>query len=80
MAQASLVVDLAIAADQYQLLYTGRIRAVSTQARDGRRVEFPARILQPFVEHRGVYGTFELSVSPQGKLLGIRKLAPLGNL
>jgi hypothetical protein len=66
--------DLAIPADDYLLLYQGQVRDVLVKAKDGRRVQFPARALQPFVEHRGVYGTFELHFSPEGKLQRLSRM------
>ncbi|HMW47899.1 MAG TPA: DUF2835 domain-containing protein [Cellvibrionaceae bacterium] len=66
--------DLAISAAEYQALYGGWVRQVLVRARDGRKVQLPCNILQPFVEHRGVYGTFEVGFTAEGKFHSIRRL------
>ena len=55
-----IVVDLIIAAEEYQRLYHGTARDVITTATDGRRVRFPARILRPYVLHSGIRGRFRI--------------------
>jgi len=72
---AYLVVDLHISADQYQRWYQGGVRVVSAMARDGRRVQFPAASLQPFVDHSGVHGTFAIHFDDQNKLKSVERLA-----
>lgn len=66
--------NLAISAEEYQALYTGWIRYVLVQASDGRKVQLPGSIFQPFVEHRGVYGSFEVGFTAEGKFHSIRRL------
>lgn len=66
--------SLAISAEQYQALYTGWVRQVLVQARDGRKVQLPGNIFQPFVEHRGLYGAFEVAFTEEGKFHSIRRL------
>ena len=69
-----ITVDLAISADEYLKYYRGETRIVSARARDGRRVHFPVKILQPYMTHGGVYGSFEISFDSQGKFAAIQKL------
>lgn len=72
---AYLVVDLHISADEYQRWYQGGAKVVSAVARDGRRVQFPAASLQPFVEHSGVHGTFAVHFDSHNKLQKVERLA-----
>lgn len=72
---AYLVVDLHISADEYQRWYKGGAKVVSAVARDGRRVQFPAASLQPFIEHSGVHGTFAVHFDSQNKLQKVERLA-----
>lgn len=65
---------LSIPADLYLSHYRGDAQAVSTRAEDGRRVEFPARQLRPYVTREGVHGRFELEFTEQGKFVALRRL------
>ncbi len=58
MNATQLMVSLRISAQDYQRLYSGSARTVLAYSRDGQRVRFPARILQPFVAHDGINGSF----------------------
>lgn len=71
----TLIVDLHISADDYLRHYQGSVSQVSCEARDGRRVRFPSAILQRFVTHNGIRGSFALEVDDQFKLVGIRRIA-----
>jgi hypothetical protein len=69
-----IIVDLRISADEWLRLYRGEAYQVSAHSRDGRRVRFPARILQPFVAHDGVRGSFLIEFDGNGKFQQVRKL------
>lgn len=69
-----LIVDLRISSDEYLKLYRGISKTVSVRARDGRRVRFPANILQPWVSHGGIQGCFCIRFDDAGKLQEIRRL------
>src|SRR5690606_19435438 len=71
----SIIIDLHIAAEEYQRLYRGTAQDVIARARDGRRVRFPARILMPFVEHRGVVGSFEILVDGERRFKTIKRIS-----
>lgn len=73
MAQ-SIVVDLRISADEWLRLYRGEALNVVARARDGRTVRFPAGILRPFVSHDGVYGSFMIEFSQDGKFSRVERL------
>ncbi|MFC3679669.1 DUF2835 domain-containing protein [Bacterioplanoides pacificum] len=75
MSDLSVVVELAISGDELLRYYNGSARLVSAIASDGRRVQFPASVLQKVVSHDGVYGRFRIDFSQQGKFLGITRLA-----
>ena len=44
-------------------------------SRDGRRVSLPAHHLRPFLTHQGVYGSFLMQFTDDGKLLKLERLA-----
>ncbi|NVK41984.1 MAG: DUF2835 domain-containing protein [Oceanospirillaceae bacterium] len=60
--------ELHIAPEEYLKYYRGAADPqVLATARDGRRVRFPARILQPFVLHDGVRGLFRIEFDAAGR-------------
>ncbi|GAA0687159.1 DUF2835 domain-containing protein [Marinobacterium maritimum] len=70
-----IIVDIRISSDEYLKLYRGQSRVVSTRARDGRRVHFPANILRPWVLHDGIRGCFRIRFTTDGKFHDIQRLS-----
>lgn len=68
------VVELRIPADELLRYYRGAASAVVAQDELGRRVQFPAAALRPFVTRAGVYGRFALHVGSDNRLASIRPL------
>lgn len=66
-----IVVDIAVSAHDYQSYYSGQIKQVVAYTVDGRRVRFPANVLQHVVSHEGVYGRFQIDFDDEGKFLSI---------
>ena len=70
----SLLFDISIPAQEYLRVYQGTANRVLIRSRDGRTVSLPARHLQPFLTHKGVYGSFVIEFNQQGQLLALRKV------
>ena len=70
----SMNFSLSISQQQYQQYYTGKIKFVVVTADDGRRVKFPADILQKLVTHDGVHGRFRIDFDDQHKFKRIVRL------
>ena len=70
----TLIVDLTISADEYLKRYKRSSAVVLAFSRDGRRVQFPASLLQPYVTHSGVVGSFQIEFEAAGKFSNIVKL------
>ncbi len=66
--------SLSILPDQYIAYYQRSVNNVSVVAFDGRRIQFPAKLLQKFVTHHGIQGVFEMEFDDQNKFIGLRKL------
>ncbi len=66
--------SLHISSSEYQRYYRGQSQQVIAIATDGRRIRFPARILQPFLEHQGIHGHFVLHLDENNKLQHLEKL------
>ncbi len=68
------LLSLAISADNYVQLYSGKVKNVRAVTENGLRVEFPGSILHRFVTHQGVYGRFQLCIDEKFKLQSIERL------
>jgi len=71
--QKEYIVPLSITADAYRRLYSGDARNVLAHDQEGRKIQFPASSLRPFVSHEGIHGSFIVRVNEQNKLVSIRK-------
>ncbi|MBE7926667.1 DUF2835 domain-containing protein [Pseudomonas saudiphocaensis] len=70
----SLVLDIALPAERLLAVYQGQANRVLVRSRDGTRVSLPAHHLRPFTTTAGVFGSFELEFSAEGKLIRLRRL------
>lgn len=70
----SIDVSFYISPDELERLYAGTARNVYTVAHDGRSVSFPLRILQPFITHHGIRGSFRIFFDSHGKFDRIERL------
>lgn len=70
----SLLVDISLPAREYLRVYQGHANRVILRSRDGRTVSIAARHLQPFLTHKGVYGSFIIEFNQEGRLLDLRQL------
>jgi hypothetical protein len=69
-----LTLDISIPAERYEALYSGSVRDVQAMSREGLRVRFPGRILQKFLNHDGVCGTFVIEFDDSHKFRAITKI------
>ena len=65
---------LTIGADDYLAYYAGQARTISVTADDGRRIEFPAQHLRPFVAHGGISGYFEIEFDQTHRFRQLRRV------
>lgn len=70
----AVVIRLKITREEFLKLYAGKAKDVVATAVDGRRVQFPARILQPFVTHAGINGMFRISYDREARFDQIQRL------
>lgn len=71
----TIYVDIYISPEEYLRHYEGHVQNVSAIARDGRRVQFPTKILTPFVTLQGIRGSFAIHFDAANKFVDIEKLA-----
>lgn len=69
-----IIFDLSISAEEYLRVYRGEVRSVLATSRDGRKVRFPAAILQRFVTQSGIHGSFAVLVDKDNRFQAIRLL------
>lgn len=69
-----LIIDLALPAERYLAWYRGQAGRVMMRSRDGRSVSLPAHHLRPFLTHEGVYGSFVMRFTGEGKLVSLERL------
>ncbi len=60
---------------QYLQVYQGTAKNVSVLADDGRRIAFPARNIQSFLNKEGINGYFEMELTAENKFISIKKLS-----
>ncbi len=65
---------LTIPAQEYLRYYQGTASQISVRAEDGRRIQFPAYHLRPFVNADGLRGRFEMTLDEHHRFLGLRRL------
>lgn len=70
-----VVVSLYIPADEYLRHYKGSVRSVLAYDQTGRRIKFPANILQRFVTRDGIRGVFEITFDDNNKFSDIQRLS-----
>lgn len=66
-------VPLNISPERFQAYYQGIVENVVATTHDGRTVQFPARVLRPFLSYQGVQGTFEITFDANLKFQSIRR-------
>ncbi|SDG08509.1 Protein of unknown function [Onishia taeanensis] len=73
-------VDIWLSLSRKQCLdyYEGQVQQVYAQSLDGRRVAFPARVLNKVVGKQGVEGYYRLSFSDEGRFESLEKVPILG--
>ncbi len=69
-----VVVALTIRADEYLKRYQGSARTVYAVTSEGKRIRFPANILQPFVTRGGIEGEFKIEFTKTNKFKSIRRI------
>lgn len=70
----NLVLDIALPAAKLLAVYQGHANRILIKSREGTSVSLPAHHLRPFLTNVGVFGSFEMEFSSQGKLISLRRL------
>jgi hypothetical protein len=68
-----VTVRLKISPERFQAYYQGVVEHIVARSTDGRTVQFPARVLRPFLSYQGIQGTFEITFDATLKFQSIRR-------
>jgi len=71
----NVTISISISALDYLAHYQGTVKEVVALSSDGRNIRFPSTILQPFVSHEGIRGTFVIRFDDNNKFQNIKKIA-----
>jgi hypothetical protein len=69
----TVTVRLEISPERFQAYYQGVVEYVVARSTDGRTIQFPARVLRPFISYQGIQGTFEITFDASMKFQSIRR-------
>ena len=67
-------IQLDISSTDFQNYYANNVNNVIAISNDGRKIQFPANILQKFVSHSGIQGQFKLTVDSHSKFQSMIKI------
>jgi len=67
--------SLHISQQQYLRYYQGTACNVQVYAENGQLLRFPASRLRPFLTHTGISGRFQLLISPENRLIDLKKIS-----
>lgn len=70
----SVVLPIHVSAEDWVGYYRGAVRAVRATSLDGRVIELPAGVLQPFVSEHGVRGVFRVFFDQHYRFVRIERL------
>lgn len=70
----SVLLPISLTAEQWLPFYRGMVKSVHATALDGRRIQLPAQVLQPFVTKDGIVGLFRVRFDQQNRFVDIELL------
>lgn len=65
---------LDISAQRYLSYYSGSVKQVVAQCKDGTSIQFPASFLTQFISTNGIHGEFVLTCDDNGKNSQLQRL------
>jgi len=71
---SSIRFRLAISAEEYLAYYQGSAQVVVARSDDNKTIRFPASAIRKFVTRDGVFGSFEISLDENNKLISIQSI------
>ena len=75
MAHQFIRFSLNLSYEQFLSVYQGVAKNVLAIADDGRKIQFPAGNVQPFLTKDGIRGRFEMELTEQNKFIGVKRIS-----
>lgn len=72
-----VIFSIRMSPDTYLHYYRGTAKNIIVRAEDGRKIQFPAKALQPFIKKNGIHGRFRLIYDQQHKFRQLELLSEL---
>ncbi len=72
--EQKIIFDIHIEPEEYRKLYEGSASNARVRSRDGRSIQFPAKVLRSFLTHSGISGSFALFFDENNKFKRIVRL------
>jgi hypothetical protein len=66
---------ISISAEEFLLYYKGSAEAVRVTLYNGRVIQFPAGALVPYLDAKGVHGSFRVLYDNNNKLIRVERIA-----
>ncbi len=70
----AITVPIAISTEQWMDYYRGAVQSVRAYTLDGRSVQLPARVFQPFLTPEGIRGVFRVHFDENHRFVRIERL------
>ncbi len=70
----SIQFSIKLSYDKYIAFYKGYAQSVLVRANDGRKIQFPAEILKPYLTREGINGHFIIHFDDRNKYQSLQKI------
>ncbi len=70
----SIQFSIKLSYDKYIAFYKGYAQNVLVRANDGRKIQFPAEILKPYLTREGINGHFIIHFDDRNKYQSLQKI------
>jgi len=70
----SVTFPLNISASDLEKYYRGHVHNILVMSDQGLKIQFPANLVQPYVNHFGVSGQFLLEYDQSGKAIALNRI------
>lgn len=74
MSQQIFRFSIQLSQQQFLRHYQGSASSVQVYSECGRKLQFPASRLRPFLTHSGIIGRFQLTVDADNRFLDLKKI------
>ena len=66
--------EIHLSAEEYLQYYQGVVNSVQVRSKCGKRIQFSADKIRPFVMSDGIHGRFKIQLGANNKFLGLKRI------